>query len=142
MAAYLRFTPSDYDAVARLCRPVDPGRHPPHELQRLLVGALHGSHPGLSERLARLDPGQLRLLYEHFCGWPPFPPHDPLTEPEITALAEAYGPLLRHVRSAWPLRRALVRHLLEGNPRLADKLRRLSHRQFEEVCRQLKGRLA
>jgi hypothetical protein len=142
MQSFLRFSPPEYRMIARLCRPLNPTDFPPHKLRRFLVEALYSRHLALAERLAHLQPGQLLILHRHFWGVPRPDGQNSLTPPEVKAFIDVFGPLLRHSRFTRPLKWALVRHLLEGDPELARKIRGLTPEQFEKLCRQVKGRLA
>jgi hypothetical protein len=141
MQTFLRFSPAEYDAIALVCRPLDPNRFPPHKLRRLLVEALGRSQPALAERLAHLKPVQVLILHQHFWGTPRPAGQECLTAREVEALTDAFGPLLLHCRFARPLKQALVRHLLRGASDLAEKVHRLSLAEFEKLCQQVKGRL-
>jgi hypothetical protein len=141
MQTFLRFSRPEYRILARLCRPLNTTDFPPHKLRRFLVGALYGRHLALAERLAHLKPGQLLILHRHFWGVPRPDGQNSLTAPEVKAFLDVFGPLLRHSRFTRPLKQALVRHLLEGDPELAHKIHRLSPEQFEKLCQQVKGRL-
>jgi hypothetical protein len=52
-----------------------------------------------------------------------------------------FGQLLLRTRFARCLKVALVRHLLEEHPELANKVHDLTIEQFENVCQQVRGEL-
>jgi hypothetical protein len=137
---YLRFSPAEYWAIARVAARLDAVPRL-HALKRLFVTALNDTHPALAARVGRLKSRHLWVLYEHLWGRSgPFPPSS-LTPQEISTLEEAFGPLLLHSRFRRPLKRALVRHLLEECPALADKLHALSPEQFDDLCEQIRQKM-
>jgi hypothetical protein len=136
---HLRFSPAEYQAISRLCRPLNLCRHRPPALQRLLVQSLADTHPELARRLARFRRRELRILHEHLREQRPAAPHG-LSPEEFELLAAPFGPLLFHVRFVRPLKRAVAQQLREAFPGLAAKLDQLSHRQFELLCEEIRAR--
>jgi hypothetical protein len=137
--SWLRFSPREYQAIARLCRSLDPRKNP-YKLKRHLVQSLTPSLPALAERIGQLRHCELRLIQEHFreCQQPS---GHGLTAEEILTLTETYGSLLCHARFARPLRRALLDRLWERSPDLGRKLNRLTVAQFETACQEIKRHL-
>src|SRR4051794_21908986 len=110
---YLRLTPAEYGALARVCRPPHVSRRPLPKLRRFLVASLADSSPLLAGRVHRLGWGELRAIRDHFRG--PQPPHG-LGAGEVEALAEAFGPLVCRARFARSLRRDLGERLRRAAP--------------------------
>jgi hypothetical protein len=137
--SYLRFTPEEYVALARAARGLAAPRL--QALKHLLVAAVADADPALAARLSRLRPDELRVVHEHFYGLPWLAGGEPLTAEEVAVLADAFGPLVCHARFAQPLKRAVVLHLLEGSPALAEKLHYLRPDQFEALCQQVRQRV-
>jgi hypothetical protein len=137
--SWLRFSPREYQAIARLCRWLDP-RKKTYKLKRHLVQTLTPSLPALAERIGHLRHCELRLIQEHFqeCQRPS---GHGLTDEEIRTLTESYGNLLCHARFARPLRRTLLERLGEYSPELGRKLNRLTVAQFEAACQEIKRHL-
>jgi hypothetical protein len=138
----LRFARPEYEAIARVCRAVDLHVCLPHDLKRLLVGALAEAEPALAQRLARLRLNHVQTLLRHLRAdaRPPAGP-DTLTDAEVGELAVTFGPLLTSARFGRVLKRAVVRSLLPRSPGLAEKVHYLRPEQFEAVCQEVRRRL-
>jgi hypothetical protein len=136
---WLTFSPREYQAIARLCRSLDPRKNT-HKLKRHLVQALAPSLPPLAERIGQLRHCELRLIQNHFqeCQRPS---EHGLTAEEIRSLTEACGILLCHARFARPLRGLVLSHLRKGHPELGRKVDRLTVAQFETLCEHVKQRV-
>jgi hypothetical protein len=141
--AHLRFIPDEYRAIECLCRPLQLHDVRPNFVKRLLVASLSDTLPHLAERIARLNPDQLRLLLTHLHGRSPVKSAHGLTADEVELLTEAAGPLFAHARFAHLLKRSVVRQLSVCHPDLALKVDRLSLAQFthlvEEVTERSRG---
>jgi hypothetical protein len=136
---HLRFSPAEYQAIARLCGPLDLRRSRPQALRRLLVGGLADALPELARRLRGFRRRELRVLHEHLRERQASDEHG-LTPEEFETVATPFGPLLSHVRFIRPLKRAVARQLRETFPGLAAKLDHLSQRQFEALCEEIRER--
>jgi hypothetical protein len=138
--SYLRFLPEEYQAIIRLCRPLNLKRYRPHTLQRFLVWALGSRMPGLTQRIANYRRRELRILHDHL--WQQRRPEErhSLSEEEFGLVGEAFGPLLFNLRFLRPVKRALVQHFRDSHPALATKLELLSFRHFEVLCEQVQER--
>jgi hypothetical protein len=136
---WLTFSPREYQAIARLCRSLDPRKNT-DKLKRHLVQALAPSLPPLADRIRHLRHCELRLIQNHFQECQRTSEHG-LSDEEIRSLTEACGNLLCHARFARPLRRALLERLGEHSPDLGRKLNRLTAAQFEMACEQIKQHL-
>jgi hypothetical protein len=127
--SYLRLTPPEYRAIARLCRPLQLGDGFFPKFKSFLVAALFESVPELAHRLALFRPSQLRLLFDHLRGR-----HGQveckLSREEFQALSEACQALASRHRFLHFYQDTLVRHLLGVRPGLADKVARMSPDQF------------
>jgi hypothetical protein len=139
VVSYLRFTPQEHDAIAHLWRSHDLNTFPHHVLRRLLIEALTDPFPALASRIAQFRNRELRILGDHLRGRRPVHEGHDLNAEELGVVAEAGGPLLCHARFIQPLKRALVRQVHEEHPALAVKLDRLSLRQFEQLCQQVRS---
>ncbi len=137
--AYIRFTPDEFDAISRLCRPLDLGKTRPQFLKRLLVASLAEPLPRLAERVAALSPQQFHILIARLSE-PTAEQSHGLTEAEVELVAEAGGVLIAHTRFAHVLKRSLVRRLVEWHPTLAVKVGRLSAAQFGLLCQEANER--
>jgi hypothetical protein len=135
--SYLRFTPQEYQVLARICRRLGPGCRL-NAFRRSLMLALSNGRPGLLQKISRLHIHQLKILLDHFRHKNEPPGGHDLSPDEVRSLSQAFGPLLFHARFGVPLKRALVRHLVESAPDLAAKLHRLSQDQFEVLREQVK----
>jgi hypothetical protein len=137
---HLRFRPHEYRVIARACRSLCLAQHPLPAFRRLLLGALSGTAPEVAARVACLCRQRLQLLYNHLRRPPPaLRPHG-LTAEEVRAVAEVRIPLLSQARFIHLLKRALVRRLEERQRELAQKLQRLSLRQFGALCEEVNER--
>jgi hypothetical protein len=127
--SYLRFTPAEYRAVARVCRRLDLGSYNPPTFQRVLALALSDASPGLSDRVSRFGRGEVRLLYDHLRAKTrdaqrPFPSE------EWRKLGEACESVPATHRFAHQVQRAVIGHLRTASPGLCRKLARMSISQF------------
>jgi len=138
--SYIRFLPEEYQAITRLCRPLNLKRYRPPTLQRFLVWALAKRMPALAQRIGEFPRRELRLLHDHL--WEQRRPEErhSLTEEEFGLVGEAFGPLLFNLRFIRPVKRALVQHFRDSHPDLARKLELLSFRHFEILCEQVQER--
>jgi hypothetical protein len=136
--AHIRLSPGEYQAVQDLCRPLNFSRYDPYTLRRLLVHSLADMLPELARRIAGLRGRELRLLHGHLREQQRPEGQHGLSAEELVVFVQAGGPLLLNARFVHPLKRALAQHFREGYPELATKLDRLSHRQFEVLCEQVR----
>jgi hypothetical protein len=135
---HIRFSPAELDALSRAWQERDLHKHPPHFFKRALVQALGDRHPELAARIARFGNAALRILGNHLRTPQPLDEQHDFTAEEIAVLAAAGGALLFHARFIQALRRTLVQHFRNDRPDLATKLDRLSLRQFESLCAQVR----
>jgi hypothetical protein len=135
---YVRFSRPHYEAIARVCRPLDPDAFPPHKLRRFLVDALAGTHPVLADRIAALPLGGVLLLHRHLWGKGRPAGSCGLTDEEVRAVAERFGPLLLTSRFGQALRRSLAVELAERTPDLAVKLDAMSREEFVSLCERVR----
>lgn len=138
--SYLRFLPEEFQAISRLCRPLNLKRYRPHTLQRFLVWALGNRMSALAQRIAGFRRRELRILHDYL--WEQQRPEErhSLTEEEFGLVGEAFGPLLFNLRFIRAVKRALVQHFRDTHPDLATKLERLSFRHFEILSEQVQER--
>lgn len=92
--------------------------------------------PELSRRIDALSNAKFRLLEEHLRSRPA----RGLTDADLRAVDEAWGPLPLTGRFIRPLRRHLVLWLKMTSPKLARKVALLSDGGFERLCEQLQER--
>ena len=136
---YLRFTHKEFQAISDCSRSLNLNRYPLHSLKRLLLGALAETSPELGVRIGRLSRAKLRLLCYHLMGTRQAVREPHLAVEELRMLKDAAGPLLLHARFVLHLKHALVQQFREGSPQLATTLERLSLRQFEMLCEQVRA---
>jgi hypothetical protein len=148
--SYLRLSRDDYRTVSRLCYQLDLTYQPRPVFQRLLVEGLRSLRLGVADRIARLRPGELKALHDHFrhqhClvergkgfgGRDQFTPEEWQTLQTLTEACVS-GPFrVRFVRGFMWL---LVAMLHGAWPVLARKVARLSVRQFEPLYERARGR--
>jgi hypothetical protein len=139
--SYLRFSPQEYHAIRNICGPLDLAARRPQVVKRALVKVLTTTNKPLADRLARFTWSQYHILCEHLRGLCQTPVQVYLDPLEVKTLIDTFGPLLFNVRFASPLKRILVRRLMEASPELAEKLHGLSPEQFTELCHQVVGLL-
>jgi hypothetical protein len=130
--SYLRFSPREYRALCRICRPLslDGMQLPP--LKRFLIESLLVVRPALAKRVALFGRSQLRLLLDHFRE------QEAKQEPELSA-EDFY--LLMEACHAWAsghrflryYRISLIRLFNKVKPSLANKLARMSEDQFQAL---------
>jgi hypothetical protein len=137
---HLRFRPHEYHVIAHACRSLRLAQHPLPAFRRLLLGALSGTAPAVAARVAGLGRQRLQLLYDHLRRRPPAVRPHGLTAEEVRAVAEVRVPLLSQARFIHLLKRAVVRCVAEGRRELAQKLERLSLRQFGALCEEVNER--
>ena len=137
---HLRFRPHEYRVIARACRSLRLDHHPLPAFKRLLLGALSRAAPAVAARVAGLGRQRLQLLYNNLRRRPPAPRPHGLTAGEVRAVAEVRIPLLSQARFIHLLKRAVVHRLGEGQRELAQKLERLSLRQFGALCEEVNER--
>jgi hypothetical protein len=133
--SYLRFTPDEYHVVVCLWEGLGLGHEPPQAAKRLLIEASAEDFPALAMRLAGLSPKQLRLMWRHLRGPEPLKHGHGLTAEELRLLTNVAGGLLSQVRFVQAMQGFLVEHFQERHPALAEKLHRMTLRQFELLCR-------
>jgi hypothetical protein len=142
--SYLRFSAEEYQALCRLSEQISLERMAPSALQDFLVAHLPPQQLGLAKRIARLDNLQMRLLHEHLPG--PNPDDstpdgwDGLTEEELEAVADAWDSFPYPHRFLGHFREPLVYLFRDTFPGLAQKLARMSERQFTRLYDYVKGR--
>jgi hypothetical protein len=136
---YLRFSRSEYQALADACRGVDLQALPLRAFQRLLVSSLSGT---LAVRVGRFTPEQVRVLAEHLRAEAGLGAPHHLTAEEFDAFAAACAPLLADARFLLPVLGALIRLFENSFPDLATKLARLTYRQFETLCEEVQARMS
>ena len=134
--SYLRFTPTEYEAITRVRRRLDLRGFDARTLRLILSLSLMGDAPALAERVRGLRDAEMRLLRDHLRGEAP----PSFTAEELRTIAEACGAAPPLVRFAGPLQRVLVGRLRKASPRLARKLSRMSISQFVRVFEQAQGR--
>lgn len=138
--AYLRFTPDEYRAINCLYRPLNLNNSRPLLFKQVLVASLADPLPHLADRIARLSPDQLRLLFNHLQEPAPVERPHGLTAAEVELVVEAGGPWLAQARFAHMLKRAIVRRLAEQHTELAMKVELLSLAQFAQLSQQVRER--
>jgi hypothetical protein len=141
---YLRFSPDDYQALTRLCRP---GLTFPFDLtafKQFLLLALCDARPALAERIAGLGRRQVRVLHDHFAARAAAvrsaAQGHGLGPKEMRVLREACRCYPATVRFLWPFRANLVNVLQGVFPALAEKVRQMSDEQFRGLHEQLTRR--
>src|SRR5689334_3216994 len=67
MPTYLRFTRQEYRAISQVYDSLDASDDLP-AFKTLLVISLSARLPALADRIARLHPSQVRIIYEHLHG--------------------------------------------------------------------------
>jgi hypothetical protein len=130
--SYLRFTPSEYEAVVRVRRRLDFRGFDARTVRLILSLSLMDESLALAERIRTLNDDQIRLVRDHLRGEKP----QSFTEAEWRVIAEACGAAPACVRFAGPLQRVLVGRLRKASPRLARRLGRMSISQFVRVFEQ------
>jgi hypothetical protein len=135
---YLRFSRSEYQALADACRGQDLPALPLDDFRRALVRSLPDA---LAARVAGFTPGQIRVLAEHLRAGGGTGGGHCLTGEEFEAFVAACAPLLANARFLLPVLGALLELFKDDFPGLAAKLGRLGHREFEALCEQVKARL-
>lgn len=141
MATFLRFSRSEYQAIAALCRSLNLERCTPHILRQVLFHSLIKMMPSLARRIRDFSGQQLRILHEHLREQHRPSIRSRFTADEFGLLVEAFGSLLFNLRFVRPLKKALVEHFQVILPVLATKLERLSSSEFEELCEQVQQRV-
>jgi hypothetical protein len=134
--SYLRLTIAEYRVIRRECVRLGLGRSSRTAFRRSLLMALAHKSSAVARKVARLRRSELRLLHEHFTD--PFGPlacSGPcdLTPDEWVAFARACVSYPLPVRFVRPFRHMLVDLFRDAAPELAQKLERLSARQFEQL---------
>jgi hypothetical protein len=135
---HIRLSPGEYQAIWDLCLPLNFSRYHPYTLRRLLVRSLADLLPELARRIAGWRGRELRLLHDYLRERRRPRRRHGFTAEELTVLVRAGGPLLLNARFVRPMKRTLAQHFREGHPELATKLDRLSPRQFEVLCEQVR----
>jgi hypothetical protein len=137
--SYLRFTPFEYQAICRLCRPLDLDDDFLPDFKGFLVASLLGDLPALAKRIALFRRNQLRVLFHHVRG-PKAQAADALTSEELRALSQACRSLIGVPRFLHTCKDSLIHHFEETRPALARKLVRMSADQFQELFWRMKVR--
>jgi hypothetical protein len=136
--SYLRFTPDEYRTIAELCQEHNLGSCNQPVFHRLLVQALRGTCPALATRLSRLGRSKRTILYWHFRTRTPAVRTRPqFTAHDLRLVAEACQTVPFRVRIVRPFKHVLVELFQDEWPDLAQKLARLSGRQFEQLYEQV-----
>ncbi len=135
---YLRFSPAEYEAVAGVWQARNLHSDPPHSFKHVLAKALSVRFPELAKRISRFGKTALRILGNHLRQQQPLDEQHDFSAEEISMLAAAGGGLLCNARFIQALRRTLVQYFHHDHPELARKLDRLSLRQFESLCAQVR----
>jgi hypothetical protein len=147
MPTFLRFRREEFHAIARLCRPVHLRDAFFPAFKAFLVESLTDACPALADRIAGFHRYQLGILFEylkerrHAEALAGGKPGDlGLTAAEHQAVARAAATLVVHHRFLSCFRDCLVRYFRfgQGSPELAEKLARLSDRQVEQLCEQVR----
>jgi hypothetical protein len=142
--SYLRFSPGDYCAIYRACRPLALEKMSFSLFRRVLIVSLTDNWPNLAERIAGLGEDGVRIIYDHLLerrrGKAKADRKPTLIPEELAAVAEACQSFPLAARFMRYFKAALVRALQEGFPGLASKLSRLSDREFERLYEFVKGR--
>jgi hypothetical protein len=133
--SYLRFSPSEYRAMADLYGEIQLAGVNLTAFGCLLSFELSDAWPGLARRIDGLSDRELRLLREWIRGRP----GPAFSAAELAAVAAAW-PMPRTGRFTRPPRRTLLLCLMANSPKLARKVARLSGDGFEWLCEQLPGR--
>jgi hypothetical protein len=137
--SYLRFTPSEYRALALLCRPLQLEDAFFRDFKAYLVRTLLESLPELAKRVALFTNAKLRILFDHFREQGRKGPAGFTTE-ELRLLTQACNSLVHPHRFLHYYKHTLVRHFRKTHPVLAVKLARLSEDHFREVYRRVRER--
>ena len=130
--SHLRFTPAEYEALARVRRLDLRGEDIP-AFRLLLSALLFDDTPELAQRILRLRDGEVRLIRDHLRARK----RQSFTAEEWRAIAEACRILPATTRFARPVQAVLARHFRKASPGLARKLGRLSVTQFARVFEQV-----
>ena len=142
--SYLRFSPEEYRVLCRLTEQLPVGATGLTAFRHFLVAYTPLDQLELAKRIARLDNLQMRLLHEHLPG--PNPDDstpdgwDGLTEEELEAVADAWDSFPYPHRFLGHFREPLVYLFRDTFPGLAQKLARMSERQFTRLYDYVKGR--
>jgi hypothetical protein len=141
---YLRFSPDDYHALSRLCRPDLAFPLDLTAFKQFLLLALSDTRPALAERIAGLGRRHVRVLHDHFAAraaagrstaqWHGLDPK------ELRVLREACRCYPAAVRFLRPLKANLVQLLKEVFPALSKKVRDMSDEEFRGLHEQLTRR--
>jgi len=148
MKTYLRFTPQEYEAIVKVCRPVDLGDDFFPIFKYFLVESLKDPSPGLAGRIAQLRRGEVGIIFEHLkskrrlaagraCRQVGEADPD-LTDQEWQAVARASRAFDLPADFLHSYRAFLVGHFRHSLPELAHKLTRFSDRQMERVYARLR----
>lgn len=147
MLTYLRFTPAEFQAIARVCRPLELTEQSFRTFKPFLVASLRGSEPALAERLGRMRSYQIGIIYQYVkerqgaAGAARSRPlRQLLSREDLREVAEACRALPLRDRFQSYARMRLVLHFREASPPLAAKLTGLSDSQFERLCRHVHAR--
>jgi hypothetical protein len=136
---HLRFTPTEYRALALMCSPLDLDDNFFPTFKGFLVNALLDTLPDLAKRIALFNRGRMRLLFDNFREKNEAS-REKLTADDFRALAQACGGVVHPPRFLHSYHRVLVRHFRQQRPALARKLARLSADQFAELYGQVRER--
>jgi hypothetical protein len=138
--SYLRFTPADYQALARACRAYDLARLDLLTFRDLLAAAVAGRSPDLAARVGGFNSGQIFLLQQHLRSGEKGGARLALTAAEWRTLAEWCGSAPGSTRFVGVFHRLLVRQLRKAAPGLARKLEGLNAAQLERLYEQVQRR--
>jgi hypothetical protein len=137
---FLRFTPTDYLAICRVCRTLNLAHQPSDKLKRHIAESLAARYPDLASRIAGLQGKELLVLHHHLLEQQQPRNQHGLTARELWMLTETFGPLLFNARFTLPLKRTLVQKFEDSFPELAAKLDHMSQSEFEVLCEQVQER--
>ena len=138
--SYLRFTPADYQTLARVCRNHNLARLDLLTFRDLLAAAVADRAPDLAARVGGFNSGQVFLLQQHLRAGEKGGARPALTAAEWRMLAEWCGSAPGPTRFVGVFHRLLVRQLRKAAPGLARKLEGLSAAQLERLYEQVQRR--
>jgi len=151
MKTYLRFTPKEYEFIARVCRPIDLTDDFFPIFKYFLVESLKGVCPDLGARIARFRKHEVGIVYEHLraerkaagAKRQPSPRPEAVPEPDLTAeewVAVAHASRIFSLPEKFlhTFQEFLVQHFRRSLPELSRKLARFSERQMERLYTSLR----
>jgi hypothetical protein len=147
MQTYLRFTRTEYQAIARACRPLELTEESFRTIKPFLVQALRESLPELSARIATLRTFQIGIIFRYLKDRRERRPggrcprsEQTINHEELGILSEAFRNIRLQARFLSYSKDLLVLRFRESSPTLAAKLTGLSDSQFERLCDQMQQR--